>query len=86
VGLLRRGALVGKRAVGRGVFPGIRMNSEQRKSTWSEDLAAPAQFTSPPCLPPDYEGNDVPCVPPTLKIGCLLQHHGAAWGHPGPIE
>lgn len=36
VGRLRRGALVGARAVGRGVLSGVRMNSAQRKGLGSE--------------------------------------------------
>lgn len=50
MGRLRRGALVGARAVGRGVLSGVRMNSTKReKSLGSEGTGCPSQAQPPAC-------------------------------------
>lgn len=84
MGRLRRGALVGARAVGRGVLSVLRMNSAQRKSLPSEGVWPPQPTLAfrPGELTP---GKDVPVLPSTQTLDGVspgepvVPHRMPAW-------
>lgn len=86
MGRLRRGALVGARAVGRGVLSGVRMNSTKRGKAWGQrELAVPARHSPQPVPAKQilrkeaWSGSNQ-----TLRLGCILGSQLCLTGFPDP--